>query len=143
MNLAVYYITQKKNHGAKIEKNSATLDKPLTCCKCVALLNTGLILLRPVHNIRSSERSVISLHCIATGSAYKMIWTCVAYAGIEISIPAYMHIAMRVQIILYALPVVTLAQAYIVNRPLDEQKNNKELDSILTHSRLVAPFFFG
>ena len=48
-----------------------------------------------------------------------MIWTRVAYAGIEIiSIPAYAHVATRVQIILYALPVATLAQAYIVNRPL-------------------------
>ena len=53
-----------------------------------------------------------------------MIWThfaTCAYAGTEIiSIPVY---AMRVQIILYALPVATqanyatLAQAYIVNRP--------------------------
>ena len=45
---------------------------------------------------------------VATGSAYKLIWTRVAtctYAGIEISsIPAY---ATRVQIILYALPVAT------------------------------------
>ena len=47
-----------------------------------------------------------------------MIWTCIAYAGIEIiSIPAYALIATRVQIILYALMIVTLAQAYIVNRP--------------------------
>ena len=29
----------------------------------------------------------------------------------------YAHVATRVQIILYALPVATLAQAYIVNRP--------------------------
>ena len=42
----------------------------------------------------------------------------VAYAGIEtISIPAYAHVATLVQIILYALPVATLAQAYIVTRP--------------------------
>ena len=45
---------------------------------------------------------------VATGSAYKMIWTHVAmctYAGIEIiSIPAY---ATRVQIILYALLFAT------------------------------------
>ena len=68
----------------------------------------------------------------------------IVYAGIEIiSIPAYAHVAMRVQIILYALPVATLAQVYIVNQPLVEQKNNKELDSIFTHSRPVAPFFFG
>ena len=129
--------------GLKL-KNSATLDKPLTCCKSVALLNTGLILLRLVHNIRSSKRSVICLHRVATGSTYKMIWMRIVYAGIEIiSIPAYAHVAMRVQIILYALPVATLAQAYIVNQPLVEQKNNKELDSIFTHSRPVAPFFFG
>ena len=37
---------------------------------------------RPVHNIRSSESSVICLRRIATGSAYKMIWTRVMYAGI-------------------------------------------------------------
>ena len=37
-----------------------------------------------------SERSIICLRHVATGSAYKMIWTRVAYAGIElISIPAY------------------------------------------------------
>ena len=48
-----------------------------------------------------------------------MIWTRIAYAGIEIiSIPAYAHVATCVQIILYALPVATLAQAYNVNRPL-------------------------
>ena len=47
-----------------------------------------------------------------------MIWTRVVHAGIElISIPAYAHVATRVQIILYALPVATLAQAYIVNWP--------------------------
>ena len=47
-----------------------------------------------------------------------MIGTHVAYAGIEIiSIPVYAHVATRVQIILYALPVATLTQAYIVNRP--------------------------
>ena len=75
--------------------------------------------LRPVHNICSSECSVICLCRVVTGSAYKMIWTCVAYAGIEIiSIPVYAHVVTRVQIILYALPVATLAQAYTVNRPL-------------------------
>ena len=58
------------------------------------------------------ERSVTCLRRVATGSAYKMIWTRVAYAGIEIiSIPAYAHVA---------LPVATLAQAYIVNRPLQD-----------------------
>ena len=62
--------------------------------------------LRPVHNIRASERSIIYLRRVATGSAYKMIWTHVTY------------VATRVQIILYALPVATLTQAYIVNRPL-------------------------
>ena len=42
----------------------------------------------------------------------------ISYTGIEIiSIPAYAYVAMSVQIILYALPVATLAQAYIVNRP--------------------------
>ena len=68
---------------------------------------------------RASERSVICLRRVATRSAYKMIWTRVAYAGIEIiSIPAYAHFATHVQIIfLYALPVATLAQAYIVNWP--------------------------
>ena len=77
-------------------------------------------MLGPVHNIRLSERCIICLHRVATGSAYKRIWTRVTYAGIEIiSIPAYTHVAMRVQIILYALPVTTLAQAYIVNWPLD------------------------
>ena len=77
------------------------------------------IALRPVHNIRLSERCVICLHRVATGSAYKVIWMRVAYAGIEIiSIPAYAHIATHIQIILYALPVATLAQAYIVNQPL-------------------------
>ena len=46
-----------------------------------------------------------------------MIWTRVAYTGIEIiSIPAYAHVATCVQIILYALPVATLTQTYIVNR---------------------------
>ena len=75
---------------------------------------------RPVHNIRSSKHSVICLRCVTTGSAYKMIWTHVACAGIEIiSIPAYAHVATRVQIILYALPIAMLAQAYIVNRPLE------------------------
>ena len=73
---------------------------------------------RPVHNIRLSDHSVICLHRVATGSAYKMIWTHVVYAGIEIiSIPAYAHVATCVQIILYALLVATLTQAYIVNRP--------------------------
>ena len=44
-----------------------------------------------------------------------MIWTRIAYAGIEIiSIPAYAHVVTRVQIILYALPVATVAQANIV-----------------------------
>ena len=50
-----------------------------------------------------------------------MIGMRIAYTGIEIiSIPVYAHVAMRIQIILYALPVVTLTQAYkiIVNRPL-------------------------
>ena len=60
--------------------------------------------------------SVSVFACVATGSAYKMIWTHVTYAGIEIiSILVYTHVATRVQIILYALPVTTLAQAYIVN----------------------------
>ena len=61
---------------------------------------------------------------MATGSAYKIIWTYVTYAGIEIiSIPVYAHVVTHVQIILYALPVATqanyavLVQAYIVNRP--------------------------
>ena len=39
-------------------------------------------MLRLVHNIRSSERSIICLCHVATGSAYKMIWTRIAYAGI-------------------------------------------------------------
>ena len=44
------------------------------------------------------------LHCVATRSVYKMIWTHVRDAGIELfSIPAS-H--TRVQIISYALPVV-------------------------------------
>ena len=78
-----------------------------------------IALLRPVHNIRLGKRRVTCLRRVTTGSAYKMIWTCVAYAGIElISIPAYVHVATRVQINLYALPVATLAHAYIVNRPL-------------------------
>ena len=82
------------------------------------ITHAAMQILRPVHNIRSNERSVICLHRIATVSAYKMIWMCVVYAGIEtISIPAYTHVATRVQIILYALPVATLTQAYIVNRP--------------------------
>ena len=47
-----------------------------------------------------------------------MIWTRIAYAGIEIiSIPAYAHVAAHVQVILYALPVATLAQAYTMNWP--------------------------
>ena len=42
-----------------------------------------------------------ALHCVATGSAYKMIWT----AKIEnISIPAH---CVAIQIILHALPVAT------------------------------------
>ena len=73
-------------------------------------------LLRPVHNIRSGKCSIICLRHVATGSAYKMIWTCVtmcAYAGIEIiSIPAYVT---YVQIILYALLVAMFAEANIVN----------------------------
>ena len=69
--------------------------------------------LRPVHNIRLGERRVTCLRRVATGSAYKIIWTRVAYAGIEpISIPAYVHVATRVRINLYALPVATLAHAY-------------------------------
>ena len=83
--------------------------------------------LRPVHNIRSSERSVICLHRIATRSAYKMIWTRVMYAGIEIiSIPAYAHVATCVQIILYALPVTTLAQAYIMKHIKNFLQNFKK-----------------
>ena len=55
---------------------------------------------------------------VATGSAYKMIWTRVAYAGIEIiSIPAYAHVATRVQIILYALPVATRRRYVTLRSP--------------------------
>ena len=57
---------------------------------------------------------MICLRRIVTRTAYKMIWTRVAYAGIEIiSIPAYVHVATCVQIILYALPVAMLTQAYM------------------------------
>ena len=69
------------------------------------------------------------LLCLKPGSQYMLgqalrpevhtKWTRVAYTGIEIiSIPAYAHVATRVQIILYALPVATLAQVYIVNQAL-------------------------
>ena len=89
-----------------------------SCTNFKGTANTHFVL-RPVHNIRSSKRSVICLRHVATGSAYKMIWTRVAHAGIEIiSISAYAHVTTCVQIIFYALPVATLAQAYIVNRPL-------------------------
>ena len=61
-----------------------------------------------------ASASVFAMRRVATGSAYKMIWTRVAYAGIEIiSIPAYAHVATRIQIILYANPAATLAQAYM------------------------------
>ena len=53
-----------------------------------------------------------------------MIWTRVAYAGIElISTPAYAkRCNARPNYFLYALPVATLSQAYIVNRPLLSNK---------------------
>ena len=73
--------------------------------------------LSPVHNIRLGERSVFA--CVALRPEVHTKWTRIAYTGIEIiSIPAYTHVATRVQIILYALPVATLAQVYIVNRAL-------------------------
>ena len=65
-----------------------------------------------------------------------MIWTRVAYAGIEIiSIPAYAHVATHVQIILYALPVATRCRQ-ITLRSLEHilWTGLKTLQQMLTHA---------